>query len=295
MCAPPQIRSGDAGGKAEVVLDLRARSGLAARRLRLNHQRAQPFAGSIHGCRQAGGASAHHYDVIEILSCLGAQTHPCRQLCRLRVHQRAAVREQHHRQPGRIQLPFVEHIQRIVAGSNVHPAIRHMVAGEKRTHLVVLERPAVPNHAQPLERRLVARVPVFQQVAQHRIELFLRRIPGLVEVVVDAGGVDGLDGGLGVCVGGEQNPLRLGINLPRTLQELDPGNPRHALVAADQGHRLLAGLQLCQRVQGSLGAGGAHHAVGGPVLAAQVLHHGFQHVYVVVYCQEDRPRHIFSV
>jgi hypothetical protein len=112
---------------------------------------------------------------------------------------------------------------------------------------------------------------------------------------VDAGGVDGADGGLGVGIGGEQDAARVGIDGARPLQQLDAGHARHALVADDQRHRLVAGLELGQRVQRGLAAGGAHHAIGGPILAAQVLDHGFKHAYVVVNRQEDRPRHMESV
>ena len=51
-------------------------------------------------------------------------------------------------------------------------------------------------------------------------------------------------------------------------------------------------LQLGQRVERGLAAGGAHHAVGVPILPAQVLDHGLKDAYVVVNCQEDRPRHM---
>ena len=49
--------------------------------------------------------------------------------------------------------------------------------------------------------------------------------------------------------------------LPRPLQELDARHARHALVAQQQRHRLLARLQLRQRIQRRLSAGRAHHPV----------------------------------
>ncbi len=79
------------------------------------------------------------------------------------------------------------------------------------------------------------------------------------------------------------------------LEHLDAAHAGHALVADDQGDGLVAGLELGQGVERGLAAGGAHDAVGGPILAAQVLDHGFQHAYVVVNRQKDGPSHKESV
>ena len=160
-----------------------------------------------------------------------------------------------------------------------------MVARQKVAQLVVLQRPAVPDHAQPLEGRPVAGLPVIQQVGQDRVELLFRRVPGLVQVVVDARGIDGPDGCFGVGVGGQQHPPRIGIECARALQKVHAGHARHALIAQQQRHRLLAGLQLRQRIQGRLAAGRPHHSVDRPVLPAQVLYHRFQHAYVVIHRQ----------
>ncbi len=56
--------------------------------------------------------------------------------------------------------------------------------------------------AQSLKGGLVAGLPVFKQVGEDGVELLLGRVPGLVEVIVDAGGIDGLNGSFGVGVGG---------------------------------------------------------------------------------------------
>ena len=130
-----------------------------------------------------------------------------------------------------------------------------MIAREEVADAVVVERPAVADDAQALKGRPVTCLPVLEQVVEDGVELLLRRVPGLVEVVVDAGGVDGADGRFGVGVGGEQDAPRLGIEIAGPLQQLDAGHARHALVAEEQRHRLLAGLQLGQGVQCGLAAG----------------------------------------
>ena len=54
-------------------------------------------------------------------------------------------------------------------------------------------------------RPVIGGVPRRQQVVEHRIELLLRRIPRLEEVVVQIDHVDGVDGGTGVGVGRQQH------------------------------------------------------------------------------------------
>ena len=107
--------------------------------------------------------------------------------------------------------------------------------------------------------------------------------------------VDGANGGFGVGIRGEQHAARFGIDGPRALKHLDAGHAGHALVADDQSDGLLARFELGQRVERGLAAGSAHDAIGGAVLAAQILDHGLKHAYVVVNRQEDGPCHKESV
>ena len=149
--------------------------------------------------------------------------------------------------------------------------------------------------AQAFEWRAEASLPVVEEVGDDGVELLLGRVPGLVQVVVDAGRVDGANGGFRVGIRGEKDTARIGIDRARALEHLDAAHSGHALVADDQSDRLIAGLELGQRVERGRAAGGAHDAIGGPILAAQVLDHGFQHAYVVVNRQEDGPCHKESV
>ena len=145
--------------------------------------------------------------------------------------------------------------------------------------------------AQALEGRPVARLPILEKIGEDGIELFFRRVPGLVEVVVNARGIDGANGGLGVGVSGEEHAACVRIDVARPLQQFHAGHAGHALVADDQRHGFVARFQLGQRIQRGLPAGGAHHPVGFAILPAQVLDHGLKDAYVVVNCQEDWPRH----
>ncbi len=60
-----QLLARDAGGEAEVVLDLRARARLAAGRARLQHQDVEPLRGAVDGGGQPRGAGADDHQVAE--------------------------------------------------------------------------------------------------------------------------------------------------------------------------------------------------------------------------------------
>ena len=99
----------------------------------------------------------------------------------------------------------------------------------------------------------IGSLPVIQQIVQLRIEVLRGRIPRLQEKIVDAGIVDGADGGVGIGIGGEQCPLGVGEDPHRFLQEFDAVHPRHALVGKQQGHAVVAHLQLLQEVERAFG------------------------------------------
>ena len=82
---------------------------------------------------------------------------------------------------------------------------------------------------------------------QRGVEQLLGRVPGLHQVVVEAGGIDGADGGLGIGVGGEQHPFSIREKLAGVSQQLHALHFGHALVGQHQRQRLFAAAQLTQR------------------------------------------------
>ena len=62
-----QLLARDAGREAEVVFDLRARAGLPAGRVRLEHEDIEPFGCGVDGRRQAGRPRADDDDVAQLL------------------------------------------------------------------------------------------------------------------------------------------------------------------------------------------------------------------------------------
>src|SRR5690606_7452016 len=113
-------------------------------------------------------------------------------------------------------------------------------------------------------------------------EPLLRRVPRLHEVVVQAGLVDRLDGRLGVRVGGEQHAARLGEQLPRAADELEPAHLRHALVDQEEGDVVATQLGLLRELQSALAGVGPQHAVRLAVVTAQVPGHGGENGRVVI-------------
>jgi hypothetical protein len=85
--------------------------------------------------------------------------------------------------------------------------------------------------AQALKWRAEASLPVFKEVGYGGVELLLRWVPRLVQVVVDSRGVDGADGGLSVGIRGEKDTPSVGIDGAGPLEHFDAAHSGHALVA----------------------------------------------------------------
>src|SRR6266436_1379560 len=61
-----QVKAGEPGRKAEIILNPRTKSGLASRRFALDDHRAQAFAGSIHGGSKPRRTSANDGKIVEL-------------------------------------------------------------------------------------------------------------------------------------------------------------------------------------------------------------------------------------
>ncbi len=212
-----------------------------------------------------------------------------RQLGRLRLDQHGAARCDHQGQPlsvgagRRQQAPSLG----LVGGV---PAVRHLVAGQELPHARGTRRPAVPDHLGGGYRPVVAGAPGREQIVQDRVELLLRRVPGLEQVVVEVDDVDRVDRRAGVGVRGQQHAPRARVHAEGLLEELDAVHLRHAVVGEDHRHQVAPQLQLAQRLQCGLAGLGAHDPVPGAVVAPQVTGDGPGDPRVVVHGQDDGPR-----
>jgi hypothetical protein len=93
------------------------------------------------------------------------------------------------------------------------------------------------------------RGPVGEEIVQDRVELLVRRMPGLEQVVVQTDVVDSGDRRLGVRVGGQEDPLRLRVEREDLEEELRAGHLRHPLVDQEERHGRPALLQLPRRLR----------------------------------------------
>ena len=117
------------------------------------------------------------------------------------------------------------------------PPVRHLVAGQELAHLGRARRPPVADDLRLGHRPVVGGVPCLELRVDDRVELLLRRIPRLEQVVVEVDDVDGVDGRAGVGVGGEQYPAGRRVEVHRLLEELEPAHLRHAVVGEDDCDR----------------------------------------------------------
>ncbi len=205
--APREVRAAQAVREAQVVLDPARLAGLAAGRLALDHHGAQPLRRAVHGRRQPGRAAADDHQVVVVGRRLRRHAEALGELEHGRALEHAAVLEQ---RDGQAVVPDPgdrQQLARLAVALDVEPARRHPVAGEEVAQVVGVLGEAVPHepHAARLERR--AGLPGRQQVLDDRVELLLRRVPRLEQVVVQRDLVDRLDGRRGVGVGGQQDAL----------------------------------------------------------------------------------------
>ena len=282
-----QLRPGHPVREAQVVLDPGTLPGLAAGGGALDQHRPQSLGRAVDRGAEAGRAGADHHDVVEVLGRCGAQPDLVGELGVRRLDQHLAVGGDHHRQlgvvhAGRGQQPVA---LRLVGEVRV---VRHLIAGQEVPHLAGSGRPAVPDQLGLRHLPVVGVRPFLELLVDDRVELLLRRIPRLEQVVVQIDDVDRVDRGVGVGVGGQQHPARGRVDVHRLFQELDPVHLRHPVVGEQHRDVIAAELHLLQRVE-RVGAGlGADDPVVLAVATAQVAGHRPGHAGVVVDGEDRR-------
>ena len=277
-----ELGPGDAVGEAQVVLDAGALTGLPAGGGALDQHGAQPLGRGVHGGAEAGRTAADHDHVVELLGRVDAEPDAGRELGVAGGAQHLALRGDHDRDAvvavhlGGGQQPLA-----LGLGGGV-PPVGHPVAGQEVAHLEGPRRPPVPDHLGLRHRRVVGRPPVLEQLVDDRVELLLRRVPRLEQVVVDVDEVDRLDRGVGVGVRREQHPPGVREDVHGLLEELDAVHVRHPVVGEDHRDLLAAQLELAQRLQDLLPGLAADDPVLPAVAPPQVPGDGPRHARVVV-------------
>ena len=139
-------------------------------------------------------------------------------------------------------------------------------------------------------RPMVDGMPGPEQVVEHRIELFLRRVPRLEEVVVQVDHVDGVDGGTCIGVGGQQDAPSGREEVHRLLQEIDAVHLRHPVIRQQQRYHVTAQFQFPKCLQSLIARLGPDDPIVPPVGAAQISSDGAGHLGIVINGQDHGTR-----
>ena len=161
-----------------------------------------------------------------------------------------AARGDHHRAAARSSTPAAASSRSPSGSSDRYQRYGTWLRARNSRTSERARRPAVADTLVSGGGAAVRAPPRVELVVEHRVELLLRRIPRLEQVVVEVDDVDRVDRGVGVGVGGEQDAAGLRVDVHGLLEELDAVHLRHPVVGEQHRDLLAAQLHLAQRVQG---------------------------------------------
>ena len=241
----------------------------------------QPLGPTVDRGGHSGGASADNDNVVEFFGGGGAHPQAFGQFGQFRIGERAAVLKND--QGELFILAVVQFEELLAAGAaGVDPLIGLEVSRQPVLDVVAFRGILKAHYSDTLVVRAEGKFEVLQQLIQHGIEFFLRRVPGLKEIVVELNVIDRLNGRLGVGVGGKQRALGVREKFFCLLQEIYPQHFGHALVGKEQRNGFPFLLQLRNGFQGLVSARGTDDAVVLLVLGPQIALQGAEDLLVVV-------------
>ena len=164
-----QVAAGDAGGKAQVVLDLGTGAGLAARCDGIHGHDVQPFGGGIDRRRQPGRPGADHQHVVDAVGIDGVQAHAPGQGVQGRVAVDHAVGVDQHRGFVRLNAEAFQQGGDIVVAVQVDPLEGARVAFEKLANAEGVRRIARAQQQHVAEARRDQAAPPRQERAQDHV------------------------------------------------------------------------------------------------------------------------------
>ena len=157
-------------------------------------------------------------------------------------------------QIGRRRVREVVEPPRLFVALEIEPPVRDVVPREEGLELVAALGPAMARRSRTGARSSGWCVcQSSSRSSSDGIQLLLRRIPRLHQVVVELDVVDRPDRDIGVGVRGEQHaasPRAPALGAAR--EQLDAGHRRHALIGDDEGDGALLRAQRPQDVQGCI-------------------------------------------
>src|SRR6516225_4740965 len=108
---------------------------------------------------------------------------------------------------------------------------------------------------------------------------------------MNAGGIDGFDGGIGVRVSGQQSALGGGKDVGRLREEADAIEFGHALIGEKESDRVVTGFKVIEHVDSFVGRPSSEDAETVRIAASQVAFDGLKHVGIVVNREQNRFWH----
>ena len=189
--AAREVGAGEAVREAEVVLDPRALAGLAAGRLALHEHGAQPLGRAVHRRREPGRPAADDDRGRRSRARPGSR---CRAASAsssgVGASSTAPSRRNIAGSRSAADAGDVEQPARLGVAVEVEPLVGDPVAGEQVARLVRGGREAVADDPHLGVGSRGVGLPVAEQVLERRVQPLLRRVPRLLQVVVDLRAVD---------------------------------------------------------------------------------------------------------
>ena len=187
-----QFAAADAGRKAEIVLDPGTGARLPARRVPVEQQRPQPFRCAVHRGREAGRSGADDHEVVDIEGGRERPAEPLGDLTRLRVAQHRTPSSKNSAGSSSVaHARRIEQRARVRVPRDVEPVIRNEIAGQEVLDRVRSGRPLVSDEPQSFRLGQILGLPGVEEIVDDGEEAFLRRIPGLRQIVIEMRVVDG--------------------------------------------------------------------------------------------------------
>ncbi len=148
--------------------------------------------------------------------------------------------------------------------------------------------PAAPLQAQVVRAQVPLHAVLLQEVVDGEGEVL--GFPGLLDVAVEAGVIDGVDRRLEACLPREQDFHDAGVGAVDRLQEAVALHPRHHLVADHQLDLVARGEDLVDQLQRLLGRLRAFDAVRRAETADELRRELVEHGLLVVHADDVGPR-----
>ena len=249
-----EVGAAEPGGKAEIVFDARTEAGLAARSFALHENRLKPFGAAVESASKSGWSRSDDDDVVEAaagnLTQGRAFRPPAQDLGCSRTEPSGKITTG----IAAVFSPRAALHPGIGNAIGFDPAIGNLALGQEILQPVCLGSPPRADDVGSVERLAISSLPVFELISQNRVEVLLRRLPRLHQVVIEFDFVDRIDGRGRVRIGGQQHAARFRLQRDRLLQKLGAAHMRHSLIDEKEATRSPRARQLTDDADGLLAA-----------------------------------------